>query len=94
MSVLKIPALMKLQENLLDKGNQNRRFDKKLGELIIAMQLIDDSYDIPAIKTLKSACEDVQLCVGGYSRNQFLDAIKNMQATPQTIGSNGNQIVK
>jgi len=68
--------IKKLQENLLNKSEQNRILGVKLGRTTIVAKYIAKHADLKCIQDLVEWVEDQQMVIGGRSRKEFLESIK------------------
>jgi len=84
MGILGSTLLIKLQENLLHKSPQNRILGVKLGRVLIVAKYIAKTALLPCIDSLVQWAEDQQMVIGGRSRKEFAETIKNLQLEQTT----------
>lgn len=70
-------GILKVQEHLINKSDHNRSFKLRLGKLLTVIRISGKVYRLPILQELAEAIESNQLCVNGYSRKQYLVALKD-----------------
>lgn len=76
--MIKIAGLMKLQENLLNKDEQNKIYGVEFAKLAVVGQAIAEIGKVTILKRIIDLAENAQMNVYGVSRKQFMESIKNM----------------
>lgn len=80
MGITDSKALLKLQENLLIKGDQNKAFTRKLGRCCIVLRIIEQYANLECYGKFANWLEDIQLSIGKGSRNDFIKALEVSKA--------------
>jgi len=78
MGILDSAGILKIQENLLHKSEQNKTEGLRLGRVLLVAKYIAKTACLTCIDDLVSWAEDQQMVIGGRSRKEFAETIKNM----------------
>jgi len=78
MSILDSSPIVKLQERLLGKGDQNKIQGQSLARILLATRAISELANVQCYKDLVSWAEDTQMVVGGRSRLEYLKALESL----------------
>lgn len=71
--------LLKLQEHLLRKGNQNKANTENLAKLAVIGRSIEKNMEVPMYGLLIDMIEDQQLVINGRSRKEYLQALSSVK---------------
>jgi len=78
MGILDSSPIIKLQERLLAKADQNKILGQKLARVILATKVVAEVANIECYKHFISWTEDVQMVVGGRTRLEYLKALDSL----------------
>ena len=76
MGIFDSAGLIKLQEHLLNKSEQNRILSVKLSRVLVVAKFTAETADLPCIKALIDWVESGQMVIGGRTRKDFAEVIK------------------
>ncbi len=79
MGILDSAGIIKLQENLLNKGAQNKIEGLRLSRVLLVAKYEAKTSHLSCINDLVNWAEDMQMVIGGRSRKEFAEAIKGLQ---------------